>query len=83
MSALICTGTVALVNSNGHSMEVTVYRNNLDAVLSLLNRGSLAASPKAESWGSDEHRAALVHVKEHAERILREIEEMAEEGTQP
>ena len=75
MSSTICSGgKVAVVKSKG-GIEVTTYDNELDAVLGMLNHGSLGGG---FVYGCEEHVSALAIAATKIEEVRRQIEAEAE-----
>ena len=68
---LNANGRVAVVKTNGGSMDVTVYEDELSAVLAMMNNGSLSVG--GAGYGSEEHRRAVMLVAGHADRVMRNI----------
>lgn len=73
----ICSGGHIAVVKSKHGIEVATYRDELEAVLEMIDNGSLGGGI---GYGCEEHVVALAAVSNKVEEIRRRLEaEAAEE----
>lgn len=76
---LNANGRVAVVKTRGGSMDVTVYEDELCAVLAMMENGSLGVGGPHHGYGSRVHKLALVKVIGRAYLVMQKIVEFNEE----
>lgn len=71
MKIEVGSAKVMLVENKGRGMSAESYANRLDAVLNMINNGSIGGGI---GYGCDEHKDALVQIEEKIKEVRNNIE---------
>lgn len=80
--SIIASGKITLVKNKGSSMEVSVYKNELEAVCAMIDNGTLGDNG-VTYYGCPEHERALCEVEKQIAETRKCIAESIGEESKP